>query len=87
VEILSGGPGTRHQVVNLGTGVETSVLELIALVERVTGPPVPHRFGEPRPGDAARSVADVTRAVSLGFGCRRSLEEAIRSAMPIAAAR
>ncbi len=73
-------PVVDHQVVNLGSGRETSVLELVELVQQVTGREVPHRMGDPRKGDAARSVADVGRATALGYGCDRPLTDAIRSA-------
>jgi UDP-glucose 4-epimerase len=88
------GPGPDHQVVNVGSGRETSVLELVDLVQRVTGRAVPYRVGEARKGDAARSVADVRRAQALGYACDRPLADAIRSAwiawqaaMPAAAGR
>jgi UDP-glucose 4-epimerase len=83
--------GPDHQVVNLGTGRETSVLELVDVVQQVTGRPVPYRLGEPRKGDAARSRADTRRATALGYACARPLEDAIRSAWravrPVAAGR
>lgn len=79
VEAVS-SPATEHLVVNLGSGRETSVLELMELVQRVTGHAVPYRIGEPRKGDAATSVADVERAAKLGYACDRGLEDAIRSA-------
>jgi len=43
---------------NLGTGVGISVKEIIDLAEEVTGKQVPVSFGERRPGDPARLVAD-----------------------------
>jgi len=46
---------------NLGSGDGTSVRELLASVERVTGQPVPHRVGQRRPGDPARLVASSER--------------------------
>jgi UDP-glucose-4-epimerase GalE len=42
---------------NLGSGRGTSIRDVLAAVERVTGRPVPHRFGPRRPGDPARLVA------------------------------
>jgi UDP-glucose 4-epimerase len=52
------GPSTAY---NLGTGRGTSIRELLASVERVTGLPVPVRAGARRPGDPARLVASNER--------------------------
>jgi UDP-glucose-4-epimerase GalE len=46
---------------NLGTGEGTSIGELLAGVERVTGRPVPFLTGPRRPGDPARLVASSDR--------------------------
>jgi UDP-glucose-4-epimerase GalE len=46
---------------NLGTGQGTSIRELLASVERVTGQAVPFRIGPRRPGDPARLVASSDR--------------------------
>jgi UDP-glucose-4-epimerase GalE len=46
---------------NLGSGTGTSIRELLAAIERVTGRPVPHRIGPRRPGDPARLVASSER--------------------------
>jgi UDP-arabinose 4-epimerase len=48
-DYLAGGGASR--AFNLATGVGTSVLELIAAVEKVTGRPVPLIRGPRRPGD------------------------------------
>jgi UDP-glucose 4-epimerase len=37
---------------------------VIASVERITGFPVPVKFGERRPGDPARLISNSTRAAS-----------------------
>ncbi len=66
-------------VFNVGTGVETSVLELLDLVSKVTGARLEPVFRPPRPGDIRRSVADITRArETLGWAPRFSLEEGLR---------
>ena len=56
--------GLTHRAFNLGNGHGYSVREVIASVERVTGLPVPVRFGERRPGDPARLISNSTRAAS-----------------------
>jgi UDP-glucose 4-epimerase len=49
-------------VFNVGTGVETSVLELYNAVERVSGIERPARHVPARLGELSRSVLDVSRA-------------------------
>jgi UDP-glucose-4-epimerase GalE len=66
---------------NLGTGTGHSVLDVVAMVERVTGLPVPLRRSERRAGDAERLVADPRHAETvLGFRTRWDLEAAVRTA-------
>jgi UDP-arabinose 4-epimerase len=53
---------------NVGTGKPSSVRELLAAIEAVTGFAVPHRFAGRRPGDPAELAADPTCARDvLGF--------------------
>jgi UDP-arabinose 4-epimerase len=60
--------GLTHRAFNLGNGQGYSVREVIASVERVTGRPVPVRYGERRPGDPARLISNSTRAArELGW--------------------
>lgn len=67
---------------NLGTGVGVSVKEIIAAAEDVTGRTVPVEFGERRPGDPARLVADPSRAKELlGWEARKKdVREMVESA-------
>lgn len=51
--------------INLGTGRGTSVKEIIAAAEEVTGKKCPVVFGPRREGDPARLFADNKKAVSL----------------------
>jgi UDP-glucose 4-epimerase len=48
LEYLEGGGATA--VLNLGTGVGSSVFEVLAAAERVIGRPVPHELVARRPG-------------------------------------
>jgi UDP-glucose 4-epimerase len=50
---------------NLGTGRGFSVREILAAAERVTGKPVPVRYGPRRSGDAVSLFADPSRAKTL----------------------
>jgi len=63
--------GEAFQAFNLGSGSGSSVLEVVAAVERVAGRPVPAVRGARRPGDPDRLVASSERARRvLGFAPR-----------------
>jgi UDP-glucose 4-epimerase len=67
-------------VFNVGTGRETSVVELYELCRRVAGKEdVDPAFAPPRPGELQRSVLDISRAVDeLGWRPEHSLEDGLR---------
>lgn len=58
-------PLSGHHVVNVGTGRESSLLDVVAAIERATGRPLPYSFTTARPGDIYRSCADVARLHNL----------------------
>ena len=60
--LINGGESLQC---NLGTGVGVSVKEIIDVSEEVTGKKVPVVYGERRPGDPARLVADPKMAKDL----------------------
>jgi len=63
-----GESGTAGAVVNVGRGVEYSLLELLTTLERVSGRALERRQEAARVGDILRSCADTRRLVSLlGF--------------------
>ena len=65
-------------VFNVGTGIETSVLELADACARVAGISVPLEHAPPRPGELQRSVLDPTRAKrELGFRAETSLDDGL----------
>jgi UDP-glucose 4-epimerase len=65
-------------VYNIGTGRETSVLELLERIERVAGTKTTPEFADARPGELQRSVLDVSRAASgLDWRPRHSLDEGL----------
>jgi UDP-glucose 4-epimerase len=71
--------GRDGGVFNIGTGVETSVLELYALCRRVAGAEVEAEPAPPRRGDLQRSVLDVSRAATeLGWQPEVGLEDGLR---------
>ena len=53
------------QVVNVGSGQQTSVKELLRLVQEVLGTDIPPRHAPLKPGDDPRTCADTTRARTL----------------------
>lgn len=70
--------GLGGQVLNCGTGVSTSVLELAIKAIKVSGKAVEPQFTGPRVGDIRDSVCDISRSSALlGFRARVSLEEGL----------
>jgi UDP-glucose 4-epimerase len=65
-------------VLNVGTGVETSVLELYERIKRAAGIEREPEFAPPRPGELQRSVLDPSLAQrELGWQPERSLDEGL----------
>jgi UDP-glucose 4-epimerase len=72
----SGRPGTW----NIGTGTESSVLDLVAIIGQAAGRPVEPEFAPQRPGELQRSALAVERAKrDLGWRSATSLAEGVRS--------
>jgi len=70
----------KSDFINLGTGHGYSVLEVIEAARKVTGAPIPTRMEPPRPGDAARLVANAEKARKiLGWKPGFDLEAILRS--------
>lgn len=61
------GAAANGVVVNCGAGGRTSLLDLVHLIEVVSGRPVPLERQAPRPGDVRDSLASLDRARAL-FG-------------------
>lgn len=71
--------GRDGGVYNVGTGRETSVVELLDLCQRIAGTSFDATFMPPRPGEIQRSVLDPSRAVDeLGWRAEHSLEDGLR---------
>lgn len=70
------------RAINLGSETGSSVLEVIRMVEEVSGIPVPHTLAPRRPGDAPALVASSALArEALGWAPTRSdLREIVRTA-------
>jgi len=79
IDHLVAGKGSI--TVNLGTGRGSSVLEVLAATERVSGKVVPHEVVTRRPGDPAVVFADAGLAERvLDWKATRGLDEIIASA-------
>jgi len=65
-------------LMNIGTGVETSVQQLYDVMARLTGFKEPARYEPPRTGELRRSALDPSRAgIHLGWKPWTSLEEGV----------
>lgn len=79
LDYLAGGGATT--ALNVGTGVGSSVLEVISATERISGVTVPTVVLPRRAGDPVSSFADATMADQvLGWQATRGLDEIIASA-------
>ncbi|MCO7218393.1 UDP-glucose 4-epimerase GalE [Klenkia sp. PcliD-1-E] len=77
--LLAGSQGAA--VYNVGTGIGSSVLDVLRVAAEVTGGPVPHRVHGRRPGDPSHAVADVSAiARDLGWRARHDLRDCQHSA-------
>jgi UDP-glucose 4-epimerase len=73
--------GQNGGVFNVGTGRDTSVVELLELCQRTAGTSLEAEFVAARPGELQRSVLDPARAVDeLGWRPEKSLEDGLREA-------
>ncbi len=72
---------TSMEVYNIGAGNGTSVLELIAAVEKATGKRIDFELMDPRAGDVERVYADPSLAnEKLQWHAKRSLNEMVQYA-------
>lgn len=79
VNKLAENPGLI--IVNLGTGVGYSVLDMVKAFEKVTGKPIPYKIMPRRPGDIDECYADPSYAEQiLGFKTTKTLEDMCRDA-------
>ncbi|MFC4735423.1 UDP-glucose 4-epimerase GalE [Bacillus daqingensis] len=77
--INKGAGRNGYHVYNLGTGYGTSVLELVHMFRLVSGKRIPYVITPRRPGDAAVSFADTSKAErELGWKAELSLEDMCR---------
>jgi len=71
----------KVEIFNLGTGVGSSVLEVISSFEKVSGKPFPYKIVDRREGDVTQAYASTEKANTvLGWKTESSLDEAVESA-------
>ena len=71
----------KVEIFNLGTGVGSSVLEVIASFEKVSGKPFPYKIVDRREGDVTMAYASTDKANTvLGWKTASSLDQAMESA-------
>lgn len=72
---------TLTLAINLGTGIGSSVLDVMKATEAVAGRPVPHEFVERRQGDPVATYADPQFAeAAIGWRAQQGLDEIVASA-------
>lgn len=78
---LAGQEDNTYQVVNAGTGVGVSVLEIIHTFEKLTGSNLNWKIGPRREGDVSQIYADPNLAAKLlGWKTKRSIDDSLRDA-------
>jgi UDP-glucose 4-epimerase len=71
-----------YQVINLGTGSGTTVLEFVAAFNKVVDKPVVVQTAARRPGDSVGAYTRSTRAADLlGWHAERTVEDGIRDSL------
>ena len=81
-ETLFSADRSRYQVINLGTGTGTTVLEFVEAFNKVVHVPVAVAPAPRRPGDSAGAYTRSTRAAELlGWRAEHTLEEGIKDSL------
>lgn len=79
--LIKSGESNYYDVINIGTGTGSSVMELIRTFETISETPLNYQIGPRRPGDITAIWSDVQKANSLlGWKARRSMRDALEDA-------
>lgn len=70
-------PRTDGTVFNLGSGRNCSVLDIYQMISRLLGVDVPPVHRPDMPGEALETLADITRAASLGWRPKTAIREGL----------
>ncbi len=68
----------KNEIVNIGTGKETSVNEIFNVIRSILGFKKDPIYTSPRPGEVRRIYLDISKARSLGWEPKVDLHEGIR---------
>ncbi len=78
---LISDPNLKLDVLNIGTGTGTSVLELINKFEKINNIKLDWEFSDRRPGDVEKIYADCSKVKkSLNWSCKYSVDDALEHA-------
>ena len=70
----------KSEIINLGTGTGSSVLEVVNQVKKLTGVEIPIEKANIRQGDDAKKIADIKKAKEvLGWEPKRTIEDSVKS--------
>lgn len=69
--------GLDDHAFNVGTGIETSVNRLAAILMESSGEPVEIEYAEARPGELRHSSLDTRKLQALGWSARTPIEEGL----------
>jgi len=70
----------KSEIINLGTGAGSSILEVVNQVKKLTGMEIPIEKANTRLGDDAKKIADITKAEKiLGWKPKRTIEDSVKS--------
>lgn len=70
----------KSEIINLGTGTGSSVLEVINQVKKLTGVEIPIEKANTRQGDDAKKIADIKKAKEiLDWEPKRTIEDSVKS--------
>lgn len=72
---------TTGSVFNLGSGTNNSINEIYAIIARLVGSDVTPEYRDNLPGEAEVTLADITRASSLGWSPKTSLEQGLAASV------
>ena len=70
--------GENGEAYNVGSGKETSILELAEIIIDIAGINCKPVFDKPRKGDIRRSCANISKAKKLGFEPKTDLKRDLK---------
>ncbi|SDG83140.1 UDP-glucose 4-epimerase GalE [Psychroflexus sediminis] len=79
--LMSSRSQENFEVFNVGTGIGSSVLEVIDAFEKASGEKLNYKIADRRSGDVVAAYADTQKAnETLGWQSKRTLEQALKDA-------